>query len=290
MKKRLSLGLLLIYLFFAVLIVCMASPVLMLVTESVSSERAILSGENGILPNPADMHFDSYRMVFRNSSFVTSFINTVSFTVIGTIAALVSTAGYAYALSKPYLCGRKGLLILSIFVMIFSGGLIPTYLVMTQLHLINTFHILWMAGCFSVANMLILKNSFEALPIELEEAAIIDGANQFTILTRIYLPLSKAVLAVIALYYAVDYWNNYYTSMIYTTRPALKSLQLVLKDIIYSASDVFMELYGSGSMGEVTTQSTIAACIVVATLPICIVYPFLQKHFAKGVLVGSVKG
>ena len=138
--------------------------------------------------------------------------------------------------------------------------------------------------------MLILKNSFEALPKDLEEAALIDGARQMTILTRIYLPLSKAVLAVIALYYAVDYWNNYYTSMIYTTSQHLKSLQLVLKETIYSASDVFIALHGGASVGEVTSQSTIAACIVIAALPICVFYPFLQKYFTKGVLVGSVKG
>ena len=276
-RRRTRPALMAIYLFFAVLITVVAIPVLMLVSKSVSSERAILSGMVGILPDISDMHLDSYVFVFRNGNFVRSLLNTLAFTGIGTLLALVATSGFAYALSKEYLKGRKFLIVLAIFIMIFSGGLIPTYLTMTRLRLVNTFHILYLAGIFNVANMLSLKNSFEALPRDLEEAALIDGAGQMTILIRIYLPLSKAVLAVIALYYAVDYWNNYYTSMIYTTSQHLKSLQLVLKETIYSASDVFIALYGGASVGEVTSQSTIAACIVIAALPICVFYPFLQK-------------
>ncbi|MBR1820728.1 MAG: carbohydrate ABC transporter permease [Clostridia bacterium] len=261
----------------------------MLLSKSVAPERSVLTGTVGILPRPGEIYFDAYRFVFQNPNFVRALFNTMAFTGLGTLIGLAVTAGFAYAMSKAYLRGRRFFIILAIFIMIFSGGLIPTYLVMTELHLVNTFHILYLAGIFNVANMLILKNSFEAVPRELEEAAVIDGAGQWTILWRIYLPLSKAVLAVIALYYAVDYWNNYYTSMIYTTSQHLKSLQLVLKETIYSASDVFLALHGGVSVGEVTSQSTVAACTVIAALPICLVYPFLQKHFAKGVMLGSVK-
>ena len=289
-KKKTRTSLAVIYLFMALLAAVVAIPVLMLISKSVSSERAVLTGTVGILPDVTDMHMDSYAFVFRNQNFVRALLNTLAFTSLGTVMALVTTAGFAYALSKEYLRGRKLLVLLSIFVMIFSGGLIPTYLVMTRLRLVNTFHILYLAGIFGVANMLILKNSFEALPRDMEEAALIDGAGQMTILVKIYLPLSKAVLAVIALYYAVDYWNNYYTSMIYTTSQHLKSLQLVLKETIFSASDVFLALHGGVSVGEVTSQSTIAACIVIAALPIVVFYPFLQKYFTKGVMIGSVKG
>ncbi len=289
-KHRMTIGLAINYIFFLILLLITIVPILILVSRSVSSERAMMSGEVGIFPDFTDLHFDSYSFVFRNRSFVRALLNTCSYTLIGTFVAIVATSGYAYALSKEYFRPRKFFLVLSVFAMIFSGGLIPTYLTMTRLGLVNSFTILWMAGAFSVANMLIMKTSFEEIPKELEEAAIMDGAGQATILFRVYLPLSKAMLAVIALFYAVDYWNNYYTSLIYTTKSSLKSLQLVLKDIIYSASDVFLELYSSGSSGEVTTQSAIAACIIIATLPICMVYPFLQKYFAKGVLIGSVKG
>lgn len=278
------------YLFFFILIVMMVVPLMILLNKSVSSERAILSGEVGVIPNLKDIHFDAYAFVFKNQNFIRALVNTITYTTIGTVVALVSTSGFAYAMSKSGFAPRKFFLVLSIFAMIFSGGLIPTYLVMTKLKLVNSFNILWMAGAFSVANMLIVKTSFQEIPKELEEAAIIDGAGQFTVLFKIYVPLSKAMLSVITLFYAVDYWNNYYTSLIYTTKPSLKSLQLVLKDIIYSASDVFLELFYSGSSGEVTTQSAIAACIVIATIPICLAFPFLEKNFTKGVLIGSVKG
>ncbi len=278
------------YLFFALLIVCMLAPVLIVVSKSVSSERAILSGTVGVFPDFSDMRFDTYRYVLQNQGFMRGFFVTVAVTLLGSVCAIIVTSLAGYAMSKPYLRGRKALLVLSIFTMIFSGGLIPTYLVMSILGLVNTFHILWLAGVFSVTNMLILKSSFESVPVELEEAAVIDGAGQLGTLFRIYLPVSKAALAVIMLFHAVDYWNNYYTSMIYTTRASLRTLQLVLKNIIYSASDVFLELHGVHSLGEITAQSTIAACIVVATAPILVAYPFLQKHFTKGVLIGSVKG
>lgn len=289
-RRKITAGLAMNYALFLVILLMMIVPLMILLSRSVSSERAMLSGEVGVLPDLTDLHFDSYAFVFKNKNFVRALANTISYTLIGTFAAVISTSGYAYALSKKDFKPRKFFLILSIFAMIFSGGLIPTYLVMTRLGLVNSFSILWMAGAFSVANMLIVKTSFEEIPKELEEAAVMDGAGQFTVLFRIYLPLSKAMLSVIALFYAVDYWNNYYTSLIYTTKNSLKSLQLVLKDIIYSASDVFLELFSSGSSGEVTTQSAIAACIVIATIPICLVYPFLQRNFAKGVLIGSVKG
>lgn len=278
------------YAFFLVLIACMLAPILMLVAKSVSSERAILSGTVGILPDFADLKFEAYRYVMENKSFMQGFFNTVAVTLLGSLVAISVTSLAAYAVSKPYLRGRTVMVVLSIFTMIFSGGLIPTYLVVNMLGLVNTFQILWLAGVFSTTNMLILKSTFESVPRELEEAAVIDGAGQVGMLWRVYLPVSKASLAVIALFYAVEYWNNYYTSMIYTTRPQLRSLQLVLKDIIYSASDVFLELHGTHAFGEITAQSTIAACVVVATVPILIAYPFLQKHFTKGVMIGSVKG
>ena len=283
-------ALVVIYTLFALLLAATVAPVLMLLSKSVASQQSVLSGRVGILPEWGDIRWDAYRFALENRGFVHALFNTAAFTAIGTLIALGTTSGFAYALSKDYLRGRRFFVALSVFIMVFSGGQIPTYLVMTRLKLVNTFHILYLAGCFSVPNMLILRNGFQAIPRDLEEAAMIDGASQWTILWRIYLPLSRAALAVIALYYAVDYWNNYYISMIYTTSQGLKSLQLVLKETIFSASDVFLALHGSGSAGEVTSQSVIAACTVIAALPVCLLYPFLQKSFTKGVMLGAVKG
>lgn len=265
-------------------------PLLMVISRSVASQRSVLSGGVGLFPDWGDLHFDSYRYALENDRFIGALINTVAYTAIGTVIALVSTAGFAYALSKPWLRGRRFIVLLCLFVMVFSGGQIPTYLVMTRLKLVNTFHILYLAGAFSVPNTLILKSAFETIPRELEDAAIIDGAAQWTILWRIFLPLSRAAVAVIALLYAVDYWNNYYISMIYTTSLNLRSLQLVLKEIVYSASDVFLALHVGKNVGEVTSQSVTAACTVIAALPICLLYPFLQRNFTKGIMLGAVKG
>lgn len=278
------------YLFFAVLSVAILAPIFHLVSKSISMESDVITGSVGIFPNFSRLQWDSYRIVFQNNQFLVGFRNTFLVTIIGTLASLFVSTCCAYTLSKPYLRGRKILILLCIFVMVFSGGLIPTYLVLSMLKLVNTFTVLWILGVFNVYNMLIIKSNFEGIPAEMEESATIDGAGQLRIFFTIYLPLVKASLAVIGLFFAVAYWNNFYTAMIYTTRPELKTLQLVLKEIIFSVSDVFQALYGGQMIGEATGQSTIAACIVIATLPILLVYPFLQKHFTKGVLTGSVKG
>lgn len=278
------------YIFFGLLAFLMIAPMLNLVAKSMSSETAVITGAVGLFPDFNNLHFDAYKLVFENQNFIIGFKNTVLTTVVGSFVGIFVTACAAYSLSKPYLRGRKHMILLCIFIMIFSGGLIPTYLIVDLLRLTNTFNVLWLLGAFNVYNMLIIKGAFEGIPAELEESATIDGAGHFRILFKIYLPLGMATLAVITLFFAVGYWNNFFTAMIYTTRPELKTLQLVLKEIIYSVSDVFLQLYGGQTMGEVTGQSTIAACVVVATIPIILVYPFLQKYFAKGVMTGSVKG
>ncbi len=278
------------YLFFFIIAFLMLAPLLNLIAKSVSLETDILTGEVGLLPNFSRIQFDTYKLVLKNSLFIRGFINTFLVTVIGTTVAVIVTASAAYSLSKPYLQGRKQLILLCIFIMIFSGGLIPTYLVVTSLKLINTFTILWITSVFAVYNMLITKNFFESIPVDLEESATIDGAGHFLIFFKIYIPLSKSVFAVIALFYAVGYWNNFFTALIYTTKPQLKTLQLVLKEIIYSVSDIFLSLFGGQSVGEITAQSTIAACVVIATIPIVLVYPYMQRYFVKGVMIGSVKG
>lgn len=278
------------YIFFILLGFSMLAPLLNLIAKSVSKESAVLSGEVGLIPDFTNLQFDTYKLVFENKHFTTGFTNTVLVTLIGSFVAIVVTSCAAYALSKPYLRGRKFFVLLCIFIMLFSGGMIPTYLVLDKLGLTNTFTVLWLPGVFNVFNMLILKNFFESVPQELEESATLDGAGHMRVYFQIYLPLSKATLAVVTLFFAVGYWNNFFNAMLYTTKTNLKTLQLVLKEIIYSVSDVFLSLFGGQMAGEITGQSTIAACVVVATIPIILVYPFLQKYFTKGVMTGSVKG
>ncbi|MDF2652981.1 MAG: transporter permease [Paenibacillus sp.] len=279
------------YVFFILLGLTTIFPFLNLIAKSLSGEEAVVSGKVTLLP--VDLQFGTYRYVIENSMFLNAFKVSVTVTIVGTALALFMTTLAAYPLSKPRLRGRKWFILMYIFTMLFSGGLIPTYLLMQNLHLLNTLPVLFLPAMVSVYNMLIIKSYFESLPDELEESAKLDGASNLTILWRIILPLSMPVLATIALFFAVHFWNDYVTSLIYINSADLKPLQLYLKELFVSSSDVFLrtgqEVNVDAAM-NVSPQAIQAASIILATLPILLIYPFLQKYFVKGVLVGSVKG
>ncbi|WP_018757285.1 carbohydrate ABC transporter permease [Paenibacillus terrigena] len=262
-------------------------PFINLLAKSLSSEDAVVSGRVGLFP--VGIQFDTYKYVLQDSLFLTSLKTSVLLTVIGTGLSLIMTTITAYPLSKIRLRGRKWLLLMFVFTMLFSGGLIPTYLLMHNLNLVNTFAVLFLPAMVNVFNMLIIKNYFEGLPDSLEESGKLDGAGNIRILIHIMLPLSLPVLATIALFFAVAFWNDYFTAMIYITDPELKPLQLYLKELIVSSSGDFLKNNVDLAI-NMTPQSIQASSILLATIPILLVYPFLQKYFVKGVLVGSVKG
>ncbi|MGG1517093.1 carbohydrate ABC transporter permease [Paenibacillus oryzisoli] len=262
-------------------------PFINLIAKSLSSEAAVVSGMVTVFP--IDMQFGTYKYVASNDLFLHAFFVSVTVTVVGSLLALAMTTLAAYPLSKPRLRGRKFFILVYLFTMLFSGGLIPTYLLMHKLHLINTMPVLILPFLINVYNMLIVKNYFESLPESLEESAKMDGASNLTILFRIMLPLSMPVLATIGLFYAVTFWNDYFTSLIYINSADLKPLQLYLKELFVTSTDTFMRTNVDASL-NVSPQSIQAASIILATIPIIVVYPFLQKYFVKGVLVGSVKG
>ncbi|WP_152391948.1 carbohydrate ABC transporter permease [Paenibacillus guangzhouensis] len=262
-------------------------PFINLLAKSLSSEDAVVSGRVGLFP--VGIQFETYKYVLQDSLFLTSLKTSVLLTVIGTGLSLIMTTITAYPLSKIRLRGRKWLLLMFVFTMLFSGGLIPTYLLMHNLNLVNTFAVLFLPAMVNVFNMLIIKNYFEGLPDSLEESGKLDGAGNIRILIHIMLPLSLPVLATIALFFAVAFWNDYFTSMIYITDPDLKPLQLYLKELIVSSSGDFLKNNVDLAI-NMTPQSIQASSILLATIPILLVYPFLQKYFVKGVLVGSVKG
>ncbi|MGG4032876.1 carbohydrate ABC transporter permease [Paenibacillus cisolokensis] len=278
------------YAFFVVLGTITLFPFLNVIAKSFSSEAAVVSGIVTIFP--IDFQVGTYELVLGNKQFINSFRITIIVTLIGTLASLLMTVLAAYPLSKPNLKFRKPILLIYVFTMLFNGGIIPTYLVMRELQMINTIWALFVPGLISVFNMLIVKNYFEALPESLEESAKLDGASNTRILHTIILPLSKPVLATIGLFYAVNLWNSYFNAMIYITAPELKTLQLYLKELIASTQEVMTtagQVDVSRDLNQ-TPEAVRAASIVTATVPILLVYPFLQKHFVKGVLVGSVKG
>lgn len=276
------------YSLFVILGIITLFPFLNIIAKSFSSEAAVISGKVNLLP--VDFQLGTYKYVLGNRQFLNSFKVSIIVTVFGTFLSLLMTVLAAYPLSKPRLRGRKIFTIIYIFTMLFSGGLVPTYILMSNLRLINQLPVLILPSLISVYNLLVIKSYFESIPESLEESAKLDGATNTIILFKIILPLSLPVFATIALFYAVGYWNNYFTAMIYITKSSLKPLQLYLKEMLYSASDVFLQLNNNIDANMNATPEAIqSASIIVATVPIIVVYPFLQKYFVKGVMVGSVK-
>lgn len=279
------------YFFFILLGITTLFPFLNLLAKSFSSESALISGKVHIFP--VGFQTGTYKFVLGNPQFLNAFKVSIFITLVGTLFGLIMTVLISYPLSKKRLRGRSGILLYFVFAMIFNGGLIPTYLVMQKLKLINNIWVLILPTLVNVYNMLIMKNYFESLPDSIEESAKVDGASNFRILLQIMLPLAKPVLATVALFIAVAHWNSYYNAMIYITRVDLKPLQLYLKELV-SATKNTLDQAGYepdiDGMFNSSPEAVQAASIISATVPILVVYPFLQKYFVKGVLVGSVKG
>ena len=235
---------------------------------------------------------EAYHMIFRSGKTLYSLGNSFTITIIGTLINILMTATAAYALSKKELPGRKGMLRIVVFFMLFSAGLIPDFIVIAnQLHLKNTYWAIWLPTAISSYNLIVMKNFFQNIPESIEESARIDGCNELQSFVRIVLPMSKASIATFSLFYAVGHWNNYMKPMIYLDNSSQWPITVWLRQI------VILSLGGMGNdnMSEqdivwAATDAVKYATIVVSTVPIICVYPFLQKHFTKGVLLGSVKG
>ncbi|WP_059049841.1 carbohydrate ABC transporter permease [Paenibacillus senegalimassiliensis] len=276
-----------IYLFMIALAVMTLTPFLNLLAKSVSEEWAVVSGKVTILP--IGFQLETLKFVVTSSNFTSSLGISALVTVIGTVMAILLTAVTAYPLSKPQIPGVSFILILFVFTMLFSGGIIPNYLLIRELNLLNHLGSLILPGMISVFNLLVMKSYFEGLPEALEESAKIDGARTFTILFRIILPISSPVIATISLFYAVGYWNDFFSAMLYISDPALKTLQIYLKDIVINADLAALGM-SPDDMMNLPGEGVRAAAVIASTVPILCVYPFLQKYFVKGVLIGSVKG
>ncbi|KND32787.1 sugar ABC transporter permease [Streptomyces acidiscabies] len=262
-------------------------PFLNIVARSFSGERAIRSSEVTLWPKGFDL--TTYRIVINDSTFWRSYGNTVLYTVTATVIAMVLTTCYAYVLSKKNLKGRGLLVGIAVFTMFFSGGLIPNYVLITSLGLKNSVWAIALPNAISVFNLLVMKAFFESLPSELEEAAQIDGLSTYGILLRVVLPLSKAVVATMILFYSVSFWNSWFQAFLYMDRTDLMPVTVYLRNIIAGAT-------GASNAGATTEQGTQVAAsiqavtIVLTSLPILCVYPFVQRYFVSGVMLGAVKG
>ena len=265
-------------------------PFVNVAANSLSSKSAILAGKVSFWPVGWDTN--AYRAIFADPSMVRSMVFTVGITVVYTLFSMALTILMAYPLTKKRLKGRKLFNTLALFTMYFSGGTIPIYLNIKQLGILDTPWSLILPGMLSTYNMIILKSFFSALPVELEEAATIDGANDFRVLWQIYLPLSMASLATLTLFYAVGKWNSFQDALYYIQTKAYQPLQLKLYHINKGsqAVDIAQMEGGSQSMATEISESIEPATIIFATLPILVVYPFVQRYFVSGVTIGAVKG
>ena len=277
------------YIFFTVLCLLMLYPFWHVMMLSFSSMAQALKG--GIFLWPRGFNLDTYRSVFKNPDIYTGFGTTLFVTVVGTVLGTLLTAMTAYPLSKSRLRGGKVLMLLILFTMIFNAGMIPNYLLIRNLNLYDSRWALILPLLVSAYNCIIMKTFFLSIPDSLEESARIDGANDIRIFFSIIIPLSKATIASIALFTAVMYWNDYFSTVLYIKETDKWSLQAVLRNMLTNTQQA-MQSAGVNVRAQTNTNAeTIkAASIVVATVPILVVYPFAQKYFVKGVMIGGVKG
>ncbi len=261
-------------------------PFVNIVAQSFSSELYIRTGQVNLFPR--GFNLDTYKLVAADPVFWNSYLNTVIYTVTATAISIVLTTIYAYVLSKHRLKGRNLLIGIAVFTMFFNGGLIPNYVLVSGLGMTNTIWAVVLPNAISVFNLLVMKAFFESLPAELEEAAAIDGLNTYGILLKIVLPLSKAVLATMILFYAVANWNSWFQAFIYFDRSELFPVTVYLRNMIAGASSA--TAVGAVESNALAISANIKAVTMVLTvLPIVVVYPFIQRYFVSGVMLGAVK-
>jgi putative aldouronate transport system permease protein len=277
-------------LFMLVLIAATLYPLLYIVFASFS-DPTLLAQHRGLLAGPLGFSTEAYARVFENPNILTGYRNTVFYVVSGTFINIVLTTLGAYVLSRRNVLWKEPIMFLIVFTLFFSGGLIPTFLLVGRsLGWINSPLALIIPGAIQTYNLIIMRTAFQEVPYELNEAARMDGANDFQILWRIYVPLVKPVLAVMVLFYSVAHWNSFFPAMIYLRNRDLYPLQLILREILIQNSTQSMTTSASSGDVQMISETIKYATIVVATVPILLIYPFLQRYFVKGVLIGSIKG
>jgi ABC-type glycerol-3-phosphate transport system permease component len=274
---------------FALILVGVIYPFISIIATSLASQKDVDEG-GGMVLIPLHPSLEAYVSIFQGSVITRALLVSVSITSIGTLLSVAVTTGLAYGLSRPVV-GRRPLLMLALLSLLFQPGIIPSYLVVKQLGLLNTYASLIVPVALNAFNLIVMRQFFMDIPQELIDSAKIDGAGELHILFRIVLPLSGAVLAVVALLYAVFYWNAFFQALLYLQDGAMWPLQLVLRQYVIQGSPLpGVTAYSAPGGSPPPTQSIQMAVVVVATLPILLVYPFLQKYFTKGVLTGAIKG
>ena len=285
-----------VYVFLAISMLIVLYPLIYIVSASISNPHLVNSGDMWLLPK--GVTFEGYRTLLGNSSIWRGYLNTIYYTVLGTSINLLVTLPCAYALSREDFYGRRAFTNFMLVTMFLSGGLIPSYLLIRSLGMLNTVWALVIPGAVSVYNVVVTRTFFQStIPREMEEAAIVDGCSDFRLFMQIVLPLSTPIIAVMALFYGVGHWNSFFNALIYLSDRSMYPLQMILREILIlqdmssnTVSNVTSEmanmLYSKQQLAQVIKYGV----MIVSSLPVIIVYPFLQKYFVKGMMVGSIKG
>lgn len=265
-------------------------PIYYIFIVSISDGNLVTRGV--IKMYPQDITFEAYKVVLNNPDIWRAYGNTVLYTVVGTIINLFMTSLCGYVLSRKDVYGRSVLIIVVVFTMFISGGLIPLYLVVLKLGLINTMWALVLPSAINTFNMIIMKTFFEGIPMALQESAYLDGANDFQVLFKIILPLSLPVMATMVLFYSVQHWNSFFPALIYLNESSKYPVQVLLRNIVIAGefADQATSIGNASSNFRVVATNYKFAVIIITILPILCVYPFLQKYFVKGAMIGALKG
>jgi putative aldouronate transport system permease protein len=267
----------------------MVYPFVYVLSVSLSGAGAVT--QNRVSFFPVEFTLSAYKIVAANNRIWSGYLNTIKYTLLGTLVNLALTSLMAYALSKKYLFARKFFSMFVIFTMFFQGGMVPNYLLISGLGMINTIWAVILPGAVSTWYLMVMRTYFSGLPAELEEAAMVDGCNPFYVFLRITLPLSKPILVTMALFYAVGHWNAYLGPFIYLNDQAKFPLQIVLRQILITGDTNFTNSLSFLDDSDLFISDTIKyATIMISVLPVIMAYPFIQKYFSKGVMIGSVKG
>ncbi|MEF2248120.1 MULTISPECIES: carbohydrate ABC transporter permease [unclassified Paenibacillus] len=280
-----------IYAALGLILLIVIYPLLYVLNASFSDPMAILRGEIWLLPK--GFTIDAYKRVFENQDIISGYLNTIMYTAVGTLVNLALTTMAAYPLSRKDFHGRNFITICIVFTMFFSGGMIPLYLLIRDLHMLNTLWALVIPGAVSVWNIVIMRTFFQtSIPLEIQESAFIDGCSNIQTLFRIVLPLSMPIIAVMTLFYAVGHWNAFFNALIYLSDRSKYPLQLFLREILIQEQMDEMTSSTDDSLANYLLQIEALkyAVVVVANLPMLMLYPFLQKYFVKGVMIGALKG
>lgn len=280
-----------INIFLFILLLIIGIPLIYVLAASFSSPDAVMSGK--VLLWPVNFSLEGYKAVFQHKLILSAYGNSLFYMVVGTCINVVLTMLAAYPLSRSDLPGGKGIMLMFTFTMVFTGGLIPTYLLVSKLHMLNTRWAMLIPGAITAYNMIVACTFIKSnIPKEMHEAAQIDGCSDWQFFWQFVIPLSKAVIAVITLYYAIGHWNTYFRALIYLKDESMYPLQLVLKDILVS-NQISANMVVDSELAEAKeglSELLKYSLIVVSVIPVLIIYPFVQKYFVKGVMIGSIKG